>query len=250
MGWHKGRMLAFDLESTGIDVETDRIVTACTVVIDDTTGATSPRTWPAAPGIPIPQAAAQVHGITTEHARAHGRPAAEAVAEITDTLVEHVAAGLPIVGYNVSFDLSLLDRETRRYGMTPLADRIDGAPVIDALVLDKHLDPYRRGSRKLEEVCKHYKVRIDGAHDATHDALAAARVAYRIAQTWPRIAAMPLEELYALQVQARAEQAESFREYLRRLRDPRAEEVRGEWPIIPYTGPAVTAELPLVGEGR
>jgi len=231
-GWHTGRMVAVDLETTGVDVETDRIVTACVAAIDGTTGQTDVCTWLANPGVPIPDAAAQVHGITTEHARRHGWDAAEVVAEIADALAAHAAAGVPVVGFNLAFDLTLLDRETRRHGLTPLADRLDGTAVIDPLVLDRHFDPYRKGSRKLADVCAHYRVRIDGAHDAGHDALAAARVAYRIAQTWPGVATMPLAELHALQVRAKATQAASFRAYLERQGKP-CDDVRGEWPLIP-----------------
>lgn len=236
-GWHLGSMVAFDTESTGVDVETDRIVTACVALVDGTTGHTDVRTWLVNPGIDIPDAAAEIHGITTEHAREHGRAAEFAVGEIADTLAAHAAAGVPVVGFNLAFDLTLLDRETRRHGLTPLADRLDGAAVIDPAVLDKHFDPYRKGSRKLADVCAHYRVRIDGAHDASHDALAAARVAYRIAQTWPGVATMPLAELHALQVRAKATQAASFRAYLERQGKP-CGDVRGEWPLIPLAAAA------------
>ena len=49
-------------------------------------------------------------------------------------------------------------------------------PVLDPRVLDKHIDPYRRGGRKLTDLCAHYKVALDGAHSADADAIAACRV--------------------------------------------------------------------------
>ena len=42
--------------------------------------------WLADPGVEIPLQASAVHGITTERARAEGRPAAEVVAEIVAAL--------------------------------------------------------------------------------------------------------------------------------------------------------------------
>lgn len=234
MSWHLGTMLAFDSETTGVSVDDDRIVTGCVALIDGTTGKTDVRTLLANPGIPIPEAATNVHGITTEHAAEHGQEPAEVAAALSNTLMNRVFEGVPIVGFNLAYDFSLLDRETRRYGLEPFGDRFTAAAgvAIDAHVLDKAVDRYRKGSRKLADVCAHYGVRMDGAHDASHDALAAARVVYRIAQRNPQIAAMPLHELHALQVRAKADQARSFRAYLEKQGKP-ADDVRDEWPVIP-----------------
>jgi DNA polymerase-3 subunit epsilon len=236
MGWHKGMLCAFDLETTGVDPETARIVTGCVSLINGTTGQSQTKTLLANPGVEIPEAATAVHGITTEYAAEHGDDPATVAGVLADTLLGRVYDGVPIVGCNLPYDLTLLDRETRRHGLEPFADRFLAANpvVIDVYVLDKHLDRYRRGKRQLADLCGHYDVRIDGAHDAGHDAIAAARVAYRIAQRNPDIAGMPLHELHELQVRAKAEQARSFRDYLAKKGEP-ADDVREEWPLIPYS---------------
>lgn len=241
MSWHKALMLGFDIESTGVDVERDRIVTACATLINGTTGEANTITWLANPGIDIPQAATAVHGITTEHAREHGDDPRAVVSTIADTLMSQVYAGVPIVGCNLQYDLTLLDRETRRHGLEPLSERFAQALpfVIDVRVLDKYVDRYRKGGRKLVDLCETYGVRIDGAHDASHDAVAAARVAYRIAQRHPKIAAMPLHELHALQVKQCAVQQRSFREYRANKGEP--VDAREEWPIIPFADEPVEA---------
>ncbi|NUW45591.1 3'-5' exonuclease [Nonomuraea rhodomycinica] len=236
MSWHKGMLCAFDLESTGVHVDTARIVTGCVSLINGTTGEAQTKTLLANPGIDIPEQATAIHGITTEHAREHGDDPAVVTGLLADTLMQRVYDGVPIVGCNVVYDFTLLDRETRRHGLEPFGDRLAAAqPVaIDVYVLDKAIDRYRKGSRKLTDLCSHYGVRIDGAHDASHDAIAAARVAYRIAQRNPRIAGMPLHDLHALQVKAKAEQARSFRDYLAQQGKPHGD-VREEWPLIPFT---------------
>ncbi|MEV0382864.1 3'-5' exonuclease [Nonomuraea sp. NPDC050643] len=235
MTWHRGMLCAHDLETTGIDVENDRIVTGCVSTINGTTGEANTITKLANPGIDIPQAATNVHGITTEYARQHGEDPAAVASDLADLLIAHANEGWPIVGFNLAYDFTLLDRETRRYGLEPFGDRLHAARavIIDAFVLDKHVDKWRKGSRKLTAVCAHYEVRIDGAHDASHDAIAAARLAYRIAQRHPNIAAMPLHELHAMQIKAKAEQARSFRDYLKRQNKP-FDDVRDEWPLVPY----------------
>ncbi|NED73329.1 3'-5' exonuclease [Streptomyces sp. SID9944] len=236
MSWHLGRLAGFDLETTGVDVETDRIVTACVVQC----GGDQPTqsfNWMADPGIEIPEGAAKVHGITTERARAEGRPAAEVVEQVVATLAQSVLAGLPIVAMNASFDLTILDREARRHGMQPLTEHVGGdLRVIDARVLDKKIDPYRRGGRKLEDLCRHYQVALDGAHSADADAIAACRVVWRIATKEPRIGGASVDDLHNWQAMWARQQAESLADYFRRTpgKESWADGVRTEWPLIPH----------------
>ncbi|MFD3717222.1 3'-5' exonuclease [Streptomyces sp. NPDC058674] len=228
MSWHLGRMAGFDLETTGIDVENDRIVTACVVQC----GGGQPTvtaSWMADPGIAIPEQASNVHGITTARAQAEGKPAAEVVADVLAALGQVIAAGVPVVAMNARYDLTLLDREARRYGLAPLPA---GFPVIDPYVIDKHVDRYRKGGRKLTDLCAHYGVPIGDAHTADADAVAACRVAWRIGSSRPEMAALPLATLHDQQQAWAAEQAAGLQEYFRR-KDPKAV-VRGEWPLIPH----------------
>jgi DNA polymerase-3 subunit epsilon len=124
-----------------------------------------------------------------------------------------------------------VDRETRRHSLTPFSEVFcqNAGVVIDPLVLDKHLDTYRRGSRTLAAACAHYGVTLDGAHEASADALGAMRVAWKIAMRYPAIAAMPPGELHELQVKAKAAQSASFQAYLRRRGS--GEVVDGSWPF-------------------
>ncbi|WP_327376235.1 3'-5' exonuclease [Streptomyces sp. NBC_01216] len=226
MSWHTGRLCGFDLETTGTDVETDRIVTATVVQV----GGGQPvaaADWLADPNIDIPEGAAQVHGITTEKARAEGKPAPEVVADILAALGQIIAAGIPIVAMNARYDLTLLDREAARHGLPPLL----AGPVIDPLVLDKHVDRYRKGLRTLTALCEHYQVELGAAHTSSADALAACRVAWRIGNTHPAIATLQLAELHTAQVGWAAEQATSLQAHLRKT-DPTAY-CAPEWPLIP-----------------
>lgn len=233
--WFNGPFCGFDLETTGVDVETDRIVTGCVVSCGG--GAeTLSRTWLADPGVDIPEGAAKVHGITTERARADGRPAIDVVAEVIEALADAAAEGVPIVAMNASFDLTMLDREARRYGVLPLADMPDvQLRVIDPRVLDKQVDKFRRGGRTLTDLCKHYDVPLDGAHAADADAIAACRVAWRIGTRYAKVGALSLRELHDAQVGWAREQAESLADYFRKTpgKEEWADGVRTEWPLIP-----------------
>lgn len=220
-------LAVFDLETTGVDVRTARIVTAYVGVLDPHGIVVSSRSWIADPGVEIPAGAAAVHGISTERARAEGRPAAEVVAEVLTELRSVLNRGLPIVIYNAPYDLTLVAHEAARYGLEPVREP---SPIIDPLVIDKAVDRYRRGKRTLEAACAHYGVALEGAHDASVDALAAGHVARALVEQ--HAAALPdtVEALHAAQVAWHASQAESFEDYMRRQRDQHFTADRG-WPV-------------------
>lgn len=216
----------FDLETTGIDVETSRIVSAHVGVIDANGTVIEERAWLADPGVEIPAQASAVHGITTERARAEGRPAAEVVAEIVAALEDLVARGLAITIYNAPYDLSLLHHEAVRHGVAPLHEPV---PIIDPLVLDRAVDKYRKGKRTLEAAAAFYGVDLTDAHDAGADAVAAGRIAQALAGKYGDQLAISGADLHALQVGWCAEQSASFQDYMRRTKDP-AFTSSGAWP--------------------
>lgn len=233
MSWITGPLAAFDLETTGTDVETDRIVTAAVVRLEPDGAVSAERTWLLDPGVAIPEQASAIHGISTRHAREHGDPAPSAVEEITRTVADVLESGTPLVVMNARYDLSMLDRECRRHGLASISERLGVAPspVIDPLVIDKHIDKYRRGRRALHALCAHYGVALDDAHDARADAVAAARVIRRLGERHGPVGTMSLTELQDLQIRAAAAQSASLQEYLRRT-NPTAV-VEPAWPVIP-----------------
>ena len=222
------RLGVFDLETTGVDVETARIVTACIAIIDADGEVVERWDWLADPEVEIPEAASAVHGITTERARAEGRPTGVVVAEITQTLRTLFGLDLPVVVYNAPYDLSLLDRECRRNELEPL---IDPSPVVDPLVLDKKVDTYRKGKRTLEAAAAHYGVPLDDAHDAGADAIAAGRVAQALVKARPEQLDIPIADLHGRQEIWYAEQARSFQDYIRRRKGDESFTASTAWPV-------------------
>lgn len=125
MNWFDRRLAAFDIETTGTDIENDRIVTAAVSVVGGGEDTFS-RNWLVDPGVPIPAEATEVHKITNEMVRREGVAAVEATEEITRLLADSLAREIPVVAFNARFDLTILDREARRHGLEPLADRVGG----------------------------------------------------------------------------------------------------------------------------
>jgi DNA polymerase-3 subunit epsilon len=232
--WYEGPLAAFDTETTGVDVETDRIVSAA-VVVQDAPG-TRPRVtrWLVNPGVPVPEAATAVHGLTDEHLQREGRWPAPVMEEIARALAEQTARGRPLVVMNAPFDLTLLDRELRRHRASSLDHWFETTPlqVLDPRVLDKHLDRYRKGRRTLTDLCAHYEVVLDGAHDAAADAQAALDVVRAVGRRFSaRLARLSPAELHTLQAVWHAAQARGLQAWF--ARSGSEEAVDPAWPLRP-----------------
>ena len=224
--WHE-QLGVFDLETTGIDVESSRVVSAHVGLLDSSGRVVERRDWLVNPGVEIPAGATAVHGISTAHAAEHGMPAPIAIAEIVAALRALFNSGTPVVAYNAPYDFTLLDREAHRHGIAPL---VAPGPVIDPLVIDKAVDKYRRGKRTLEVTALHYGVDLTDAHDAGADAIAAGRVAQAIARLHTEALAFEAAELHRLQIDWCEQQAADFQAYMRRERDPLFT-TSGAWPV-------------------
>jgi len=219
----------FDLETTGVDVTHDRIVTAHVGVLDASGSVLTAHDWLADPGVPIPEGAAAIHGITTERARAEGLPARQVVQEVVEALRGILDAGIPVVAYNAPYDFSLLKHEAVRHGVEPI---LSPFPVIDPLVVDKAYDRWRRGKRTLTVVAEHYAVRLDGAHEASADAVAAGRVAQALAERFAPWLPETAHELHTRQIAWARAQAASLTEYFIQVgRLDASDRLDGDWPI-------------------
>jgi DNA polymerase-3 subunit epsilon len=236
--WHEGPWLGVDFESTGVDPLTARIVTACVAYRSESDSGWTKQWLADAGGEAIPEQATAIHGITTAKALADGQIVIDVAEEVRERLQDAWAMGVPVVAMNASYDLSLLNAELVRADHRPLS--IDG-PVLDPLVLDRIVEPRRRGKRRLPDLCGHYGVphtaaapgedasQAAGAHDATADALAALRVIWRIGKKYPRLAESTAEELHQLQIEGHAAWAESFEAFLRS--QGKADRIERDWPL-------------------
>lgn len=215
-------VLSFDLETTDKNPFNARIVTSALVRIDST-GA-HPYEMLADPGVEIPEEAAKIHGITTEYAREHGRPHDEVLAETIKIIQKAWEDGLTLIVFNAAYDLTILRELT--------GDFLVSGPVYDPFVIDKALDPYRKGRRTLSDQCEHYGVRIDNAHEATSDALAAARIAWVQAKKRfvTDIEDLSLNELMEFQAVKYYEFQSSFKKHLEG-KGRGASTVNTSWPL-------------------
>ena len=102
-------------------------------------------------------------------------------------------------------------------------------PVIDPMVLDKYVDTYRSGKRTLEVASRIYGVKLEDAHNATADAVAAGRVAQAIAKKYAEKLPADVVELHNSQIEWSASQDASYEKF-RRGSSPDFSIQRG-WPL-------------------
>lgn len=221
-GWHRLPLASLDLETTGTDPQADRVVSYA--LLDEPgfeiTGLVRP-------GVPVPEAAAAVHGITDAVLR--GAPtAAEALPVVLDWLQTLVERRVGLVVYNACYDLTMLRAEAQRHGL----DEPEWARllVVDPYVVDWGVERGGLGRRRLGDVAAYYGITLDGAHDATCDAVAARQVAVELAARHADVGTLDLEQLMARQRTWFAERAEDWNAYARRvgrdLDDPAG------WPLV------------------
>ena len=178
--WPAGELLGLDFETTGIDRFNDVPVSYALVSVVE---GVVVRSWSGLidPGREIPPEATAVHGISTERARDEGMPLREAVSLVSDAVVAASARGVPLAGMKLDYDLTILEMQARDLcGWGPV-ERGWCGPVLDAVVIDRHFDPDRKGRRTLVDLCAHYGIEIGNADDASADATASIEVLFALA---------------------------------------------------------------------
>ena len=226
LGWWARSITVLDTETTGVNTAQDRIVSLAVVRVAPS-GAVEPGSLATLvdPGVPIPADAAAIHGITTERARAEGARPADALRAAASLLARCRDEGAPLVIYNAPFDWPLLAAEARRHSVA-----VPAVPLFDPLLVDRHCDRYRRGSRRLADVAAHYGVRLEAAHGAEADAVAAAGVVRALVSAFPEdLAHVSVADLQVRQAHWYAQWRDSLNEYWRRRGDPRRNTT--DWPV-------------------
>lgn len=232
MTWAQGRLGSFDTETDDKEPTEARIITATVLGLGGGQDRND-RKWLLQTERPIDEGATKIHGISTDYANQHGMERELAIEEITTHLETLFIAKTPVIAFNAFYDFTVLDRECRRVGIPTLSDRLGRvpSPVIDPMVIDKQMS-YRKGSRTLGATCQFYKIDLGQAHDATADALGAARVAYKLAVRYPQIGNADPMELHEWQTAWRAEQQAGLKAH-HESQGKASGDYNGSWPLRP-----------------
>lgn len=153
----------FDIESTGTNIRTDRIVDLAIVkLLPD--GTRSTHTFRVNPGIPIPLEASKVHGIYDESVK--DCPPFKSIAKQVADLLENCDLG----GYNIlRFDIPMLCEEFNR-AEVPFS--VEGRRIVDAQRIFHQREPRDLTAALLFYTGKKH----EGAHGALDDVIATIEV--------------------------------------------------------------------------
>lgn len=219
MSWNSGPFMGFDLETTGLSRQRDRIVSAA--LVEWRSGQVRAKEWLADPGIKIPEEVSKIHGITTEYAQTHGQPLKEVVSQLHTMLSKTVEAGIPLVIFNASFDLPMIEAHFELFGLDTLKTQFGFIPVLDPLVLDRAVDTYRKGPRKLGNMAVTYGIEItETLHNAHADVNLTIEVLNAILAAYPQLGQLSLEEIFDYQTEEYRRWAENFKRYRERQGRP------------------------------
>jgi DNA polymerase-3 subunit epsilon len=225
-GWRDRPWVGFDLETTGRDQSSARIVTAAIVDTNDLAGSYA---WLVNPGMPIPPESTAVHGITDDDVRMGGRESAVACSEIASQLRRHWESGGCVVAYNAQYDFTVLMHELRRHDCPNLMI----GPVLDPLVLWRGVEKYRKGKKRLADAVERFGVpQNTKEHDAMADAVATLAVMRQLAdhEGLTAVDAWSVSEIMALQRAWHRQWAEDFAAWFTQ-RGQDASGVDPEWPV-------------------
>lgn len=160
-----------DVETSGLDVSRHQILQIGLVVVEIDPSrhlATEIDRWSTMIRLRRPWnrvGPTHVHGLRRRDLR--GAPdASSGLQELQRRL-----AGALFTAHNAAFDAGFLEHTAHRVGVD-----LDLGPQLCTLRLSRRLDPERRRSHRLGDVCERYGVSIDRPHDALEDARATASV--------------------------------------------------------------------------
>tara|TARA_B100000131_G_scaffold270219_1_gene269925 strand:- start:3100 stop:3678 length:579 start_codon:yes stop_codon:yes gene_type:complete len=168
------RVLGFDLETTGFDPRSDRIVQFA-LVGSDADGSHLNTHSLVDPGIAIPIESSRVHGIEDGDVRGAG-----SFGDHIDS-ISRLIEGSVIVGHNVlAFDWRFMEVECSRIGR----DVPEPLAIVDTLVIARRFGV--PGRHKLGVLCERYGIRLERSHRADADAGATLLLLWKLMGAYPK----------------------------------------------------------------
>lgn len=192
--WIDLPLAVIDVETTGLDSETDRIIEIGIIRFEN--GEVIERYGELIdPERELPEEVTKITGI--EPADLEGKPT---FGELANDIYERLQ-GVGLVAYNLSFDRGFVKSELERCGLEWPED----APTLDPLIFARQF--FKNSSRKnLSTISKLLGIPLEEAHRAVHDAEVAGKVLYAFEDRLPA----ELSQLLVLQSQWEATQAQEM----------------------------------------
>ena len=159
--------VAFDIETTGLSVETDYIIEIGALKVKD--GKVCDRFMEfIKPPISISPMITNITGITNEMV-SHARNTRDVIVDFVEFCEDFT-----LVGHNIMFDFKFTKKYASEYGFSFEKTGIDTLKIARKMLSDLE-------SKSLGTLCEYYHVTNQAAHRAYHDALATAKIYHYLA---------------------------------------------------------------------
>ena len=173
------RYVIFDLETTGLNLKQDRVVSAAAYrVVDGRIALGDVFSSLVSPGRDIPSSAVKIHGIMPSMV-----DDAPSFGEVFEKFLGYLGTDI-LVGYHVGFDLHFLNIYMRQAHGFPVQNLVlDAQSMCRRVCFPPHLRSYAgrlKGNQDLDTVAQHFGIEIQERHTALGDALATAMLFQRI----------------------------------------------------------------------
>lgn len=174
-------LICFDLETTGLSAETDRIIEIGAVRIRNGEMVDSFVTF-VDPERPIPPQSTEISGITDEMVKGAPREA-----EAVEKFLAYIG-DLPLIAHNAGFDIGFLAAAVRRRGEERRF------VSVDTVALSQSLLPQLKRHR-LDSLTKHFGLPTFQHHRANDDAAALARIYFKLCDMLRERGAQRLDQI-------------------------------------------------------
>ncbi|NGX63594.1 MAG: DNA polymerase III PolC-type [Candidatus Anoxychlamydiales bacterium] len=169
---NKDIFVCLDIEATGLDLTTDRIIEVAIVkftfdkILDSFSTLIDPE-------IEIPKISQDIHNISNDMVQ--GKPK---IKEVLPQILKFIGSHI-IIGHSIKFDIDSIYEATKR---NQVPCKIYDAVYIDTLRLARLYgeSPYN----SLKELAKHFNIELDGAHRALNDVMANIEVFKKLSNTF------------------------------------------------------------------
>ena len=158
-GWHRLPLASLDFETTGVDPHHDRVLSYALLEQPglELSGLVNP-------GVPIPEGASAIHGITAE-ALVDAPGSAAGLVVVVEWVQSLIDRGIGLVVFNAAYDLTMLRAEAHRHRLAqPDWQRL---LVVDPLVVDWSIERGGLGPRRLTDVATYYGVALGNVSSCT-----------------------------------------------------------------------------------
>jgi DNA polymerase-3 subunit epsilon len=173
------RYVVLDLETTGLSLTRDRVVSVAAYrIVDGRILLGNMFNSLVSPGRDIPSSAVKIHGIMPSMVAD-----APLFADVFEQLLRFLGTDI-LVGYHVQFDLNFLNIYMRQNHGFPIQNLVlDAKSICRKICFPAHLRSYAkmcRSDQSLDSMARHFCIEIQKRHTAVGDALATAMIFQRI----------------------------------------------------------------------